>query len=68
MVKNNKLNVISKLKEIASSRTYLPVPGLEVEVTDIETKTTIVYESIRKAALALNSDIKTILRREKMQK
>jgi group I intron endonuclease len=39
--------------------------AIEVEVTDLETKITTVYESIRKVADALNSDIKTILRREK---
>jgi hypothetical protein len=39
------------------------VPGIQVEVTDLETNSTITYESIRKAADALNSDIKTLLRR-----
>jgi SMC interacting uncharacterized protein involved in chromosome segregation len=42
--------------------------GLKVEITDLETKLTIIYESIRKAAEAIGSDIKTILRREKLQK
>lgn len=39
--------------------------GIKVEVTDSETNITITYDSIRKAADALNSDIKTLLRREK---
>lgn len=57
--------VIMKLKEFANNRVDLPVPGLEVEITNIETKVTTVYTSIRKAAIAINSNIKTILRREK---
>lgn len=65
--KKHTKDVIDKLKEIASNRGYLPVPGFEVEITDLETKTTTVYNTIRKAALAINSDIKTILRREKSQ-
>jgi hypothetical protein len=36
--------------------------SLDVEITDLETKITTVYFSIRKAAKAINSDIKkTIL-------
>jgi len=44
------------------------VSKIKVEITDVETKITTVYVSIRKAAEAINSDIKTILRREKSQK
>jgi len=59
------------MKEIALNRTSPNNPGIEVEITDLENKTTTVYNSIRKAALAINSDIKTILllrrRREKVQ-
>jgi group I intron endonuclease len=65
--KKHNPETIEKFKEIASNREYLPVPGLEVEITDIETKITTVYNSIRKAAAFINSDIKTILRREKSQ-
>jgi hypothetical protein len=35
--------------------------GFKVEVTDQETKTVIVYDSIRRAALALNCDKSTIM-------
>jgi group I intron endonuclease len=52
------------LKEIANNRDYSPVKGLEVEVTDTETRITTTYSSVREAAKALNSDVKTLLRRE----
>lgn len=56
------------LMRIAALNRISPAkPGLKVEVTDLYTKTTTVYDSIRKAALAINSHIKTILRREKIQ-
>jgi NUMOD3 motif/NUMOD1 domain len=53
------------LKAAATNRDKLPVPGLEV--TDLDTKITTIYKSIREAAKAIGSDIKTILRREKLQ-
>jgi hypothetical protein len=43
------------------------ITRLEVEITDLETKITTVYKSIRNAAESINSDIKTLLRREKSQ-
>jgi len=55
------------IKDAASKRVKLPVAGLEVEITDLETKVTSTYESIRKAAIAINSDIKTLCRREESQ-
>lgn len=55
------------MKEAALNRTKLTKPGIEVEITDIETKLTTTYESIRKAAFAINSDIKSLSRREKSQ-
>jgi len=58
---------LALIKDAAMRRIKHPVPGIEVEITNIETKETTVYESIRKAALAIGSDIKTILRREKLQ-
>nr|YP_009750538.1 GIY-YIG endonuclease [Tolypocladium cylindrosporum]QIJ60543.1 GIY-YIG endonuclease [Tolypocladium cylindrosporum] len=61
-------DTIEKFKIIASNRTYVPVKGLEVEITDIETKITSTHSSIREAAKYLNSDIKTLLRREAAQK
>lgn len=66
--KNHSAETLERFKEIASTRENSPVEGLEVEITDLETKTTFVYDSIRKAATSINSDIKTILRREKSQK
>jgi hypothetical protein len=54
-------------KEIAKNRTYISAKGLEVEITDLETKTTTVHSSIREAAKFLKSDIKIILRREASQ-
>jgi len=41
--------------------------GMVVEITDLITRTTTVYNSIRPAAKSIDSDIKTILRREKLQ-
>jgi hypothetical protein len=43
---------------------YAELRSLEVEITELETKITTVYFSIRKAAKAINSNIKTILHRE----
>ena len=51
----------------AKNRKKLPVPGIEVEITDLESNITTTYESIRKAASAINSDIKSLSRREKSQ-
>lgn len=65
--KKHSPETLQKLKKFAANRNYSPVPGLEVEITDIETKVTTVYDSVRKAASAINSDIKTLLRREKSQ-
>jgi group I intron endonuclease len=58
---------LALIKAAAANRLEPGVPGIEVEITDLETKVTSVYDSIRKAATALDSDIKTILRREKNQ-
>ena len=57
---------IEIFKEIARNRKYVPVKGLEVEITDLETKTTTttIHSSIREAAKFLKSDIKIISRRE----
>lgn len=54
-----------KMSIIARNRKHFPVPGLQVQVTDLDTDITTTYNSIRAAAAALNSDIKTIWRREK---
>lgn len=58
---------LNLLKSAAANRVKSPVPGIEVEITDLETKITTTYESIRKAANAIDSDIKSITRREKSQ-
>lgn len=66
--KKHTADTIEKFKEIARNRDYTPVKGLEVEITDLETKTTTIHSSIREAAKFLNSDIKILLRREASQK
>lgn len=65
--KNHSPETIEILKEIASNRDYLAVSALKVEITDLVTKTTTIHDSIRKAATSIDSDIKTLLRREKSQ-
>lgn len=65
--KKHSAETIDILKSVTLNRTKLPNPGIEVEITDIETKLTSRYESIRKAAKAINSDIKSLSRREKSQ-
>lgn len=56
---------LALLRAAASDRVHVPVPGLKVEITDLETNVVTSYDSVRKAADALGSDIKTLLRREK---
>jgi group I intron endonuclease len=65
--KKHTLETLDKLRHIARNRNYTPVKGLEVEITDLETKLTTTHSSIREAAKFLNSDIKTLLRREASQ-
>lgn len=65
--KKHSPETIEIMKEIARNRKYVPVKGLEVEITDLDTKTTTVHSSIREAAKFLQSDIKIILRRESSQ-
>jgi hypothetical protein len=55
------------LRIAAQNRVKSPIPGIEIEITDLETKLTTTYESIRKAAKAINSDIKSISRHEKLK-
>ncbi len=52
-------------RTIALNKTKPHKAGVEVEITDLETKLTVTYESIRKAAKAINSDIKSLSRRDK---
>lgn len=58
---------LALLSIVAKNRKILPVPGFKVEVTDLQTNQTTAYDSIRSAANAINSDIKSISRREKSQ-
>lgn len=55
------------MKIAALNRLKPAVPGLKVEATDLVSKTTTSYDSVRKAAFAISYDIKTILRGEKPQ-
>ena len=65
--KKHNEETLSIMRTAAANRIKTPVPGIEVEITDLETKLTTTYESIRKAAIAIGSDIKSISRREKSQ-
>lgn len=49
------------MRTARDNRLTQPVPGIQVEILDIDSNITTVYDSVRKAALAINSDIKTIL-------
>ena len=50
---------LALLRIAALKRTKSPVPEIEVEVIDLETKLTTSFESIRKAANFIGSYIKT---------
>lgn len=58
---------LNSMKIAALNRNKLSRAGVEVEILDMHTKVTTTYESIRKAAKAINSDIKSLSRREKSQ-
>ena len=55
----------AKLREIALNRTKLPRPGNEVEVLDLKTNQTTIYNSLRDAVKGLDTHLSTLLRREK---
>lgn len=42
--------------------------GIKVEVTDLRTNETFIYNSMRKSAEALNTDLKALQYNEKIQK
>jgi len=65
--KTHSEEALALIRAAALNREKSSVPGMEVEITDLQTKLTTTYDSIRKAADAIDSDIKTILRREKSQ-
>jgi len=56
------------LIKAALNRKSVPISSIEVEVIDMYINITTVYKSIHKAAIAINSYIKTILRREKIKR
>ena len=53
---------IALMKERAKNRTFNPKPCFKIEVENLNTKTKIVFNSIREAARYLNSHISSILR------
>lgn len=55
----------AKLREKALNRTKLPRPGNEVEVLDLKTNQTTIYNSLRDAVKGLDTHLSTLLRREK---
>jgi group I intron endonuclease len=65
--KTHTLDSLALMKANNKNRINPPVPGLEVEITDLETGITTKYSSIRKAVESINSQVSTILRREKTQ-
>jgi len=65
--KAHTLESLALIKTAAINRIKDSVLGMEVEITDLENNITTVHTSIRKAAKSIHSDIKTILRREKLQ-
>jgi group I intron endonuclease len=50
----------AKIKGFQSTRVKQPVPGRKVEVTDIKTGETTLYDSVRKAAIGLATNHTTI--------
>ena len=56
----------AKMRASQSKRIKHPVPGIKIEVTEIETGISTVYETIRETALALNIGAGTISRRIKL--
>lgn len=58
--KTHSEEALALIRAAALNREKSSVPGIEVDITDLETKLTNTYDSIRKAANAINSDIKTI--------
>jgi group I intron endonuclease len=66
--KKHTSEALNLMKNTALNRTKLSKPGgIQVEITDLETKLTDTYDSIRKAANAINSDIKSLSLRAKSQ-
>lgn len=53
-------DTIDKIKAYQSTRVKQPVPGISLSVTDLNTNETVIYESVRKAAVALGTSHITI--------
>lgn len=65
--KKHTTEALNSMKDAALNRSKLSKPGVEVEITDLKTNIITTNESIRKAAKAINSDIKSLSCREKSQ-
>jgi group I intron endonuclease len=52
---------LALLRTAAKNRKKLPVPGIKVEITDIETNQTTTYDSIRSAANGFGTVISSVL-------
>jgi group I intron endonuclease len=53
-----------KFREITLNRDKLHRPGIKVEVLDLKTNKTIIYNSIRNAVKSLDTHLSTLFRRE----
>lgn len=65
--KTHSAETLALMRKAALNRPEPSVPGIEVDILDIQTNITTTFNSIRSAAASIGSDIKTILRREKSQ-
>jgi group I intron endonuclease len=59
---------IDKIKAYQSTRVKQPVPGTKLSVTDLNSNETVIYESVRKAAVALGTNHTTIRNYLKLKK
>ena len=58
--KNHSEETKEKLRIIQSNRTKHPVPGFKIEVKDLETGQTFIYDSMRTAGKELNSNHRSL--------
>lgn len=56
----NSQETIDKIKAYQSTRVKQPVPGIKLSVTDLNSNETVIYESVRKVAVALGTNHTTI--------
>jgi len=59
---------IEKIKQIASNRIHVPLPGVKVDIEDINTNVKTTHMSIRLAAEYMNTKHSSVLNREKKLK